>query len=361
MKILSQEEFNTQDIGKKLEYLCQFGLLAPTSHNTVPERFKLMPRDNSIEVYLDRELILPASDKTGRQACISLGTVCSNILIAAKVYGLEGKITYYDPDPTIITPWDQKEPRLIFLVKIKVNSHQSIHKSQDSLKNIIDRKVVRGEYDESIKLEEKLTEDIKLYVQSNYPNLTLHLIEDPQSLHFLGKIQEMADTTVFNDPAFSKELGDWLLPNTDTTTHSGMRGAEFGLNDQMAARMHNGLSGKIPLLPDEIAAFAAGGRFLIKHSSAVAVITAKEDTATQRIQAGQAYEDLALKLLNKTFSTSVHAGTIEVNSANLMLRSFLKTTDRPMMLFRIGKPKRKEDANRPLSLKPNLEELLINQ
>ncbi|HKO91208.1 MAG TPA: hypothetical protein VJU61_08650, partial [Polyangiaceae bacterium] len=56
----------------QLRYLAAYNLLAPTSHNTVPQRFLFPSEGNAIEICLDREVVLGASDPSGRQASVSV-------------------------------------------------------------------------------------------------------------------------------------------------------------------------------------------------------------------------------------------------------------------------------------------------
>jgi hypothetical protein len=56
----------------------------------------------------------------------------------------------------------------------------------------------------------------------------------------------------------------------------------------------------------------------------------------------------------------VHAGIIEVPVVRRLLAgTLLHTTRRPMMIFRIGKPKRTQDGLRPHSVRPAIGDLVI--
>src|SRR5688572_12927675 len=72
---------------EQLRYLAWFGLLAPSSHNTVPQRYVLREDSQRIEVLADRKYILPESDPSGRQCMVSLGCTLANIQRAAAVMG----------------------------------------------------------------------------------------------------------------------------------------------------------------------------------------------------------------------------------------------------------------------------------
>jgi hypothetical protein len=218
--------------------------------------------------------------------------------------------------------------------------------------------VVRAEFDEQVRLDEDLPAALTA-VTARHAGLELHLISDAASLLFLGKVQELADTTVVNRDRFARELGGWLHAD-DAASTVGMRGREFGLSPDATRRFRDGLLRRAPLLPDEIAAFARVGNVGMRSSSAVAVITVDEDGTAQRVAAGRAYEEMALLLGRRGFVTAMHAGITEVDAPNLALRGRLRTRRRPDVLFRIGRALHPEDAARPHAARPHLAEVLLD-
>jgi hypothetical protein len=223
---------------------------------------------------------------------------------------------------------------------------------------MLDRKIVRAEFDPRVQLEERDNCALQAVVQ-RHPRLRLHLIADATSQMILGKFQELADSTVFNREDFARELGQWLLANDDLSP-LGMRGGEFGLNDDAAARFHRGLCGVERLLPDEVAGMAKGANSAMRSASAVAVISTDDDSVSGRLSAGQAYAEMALLLQRRGFVTAMHAAITEVEPANMALRGRLRTTNRPIVVFRVGKPVRAADGCRLHSTRPPLEWVLLS-
>ena len=72
-----------------LAHLIGWAVLAPNSHNVQPWRFRVNAEAGMIEISVPPEAILPASDKSARQAHISVGCVVENLMNAAEAYGLE--------------------------------------------------------------------------------------------------------------------------------------------------------------------------------------------------------------------------------------------------------------------------------
>lgn len=357
VRVLSPIQFGALSPSLQLAYLAWLDLLAPTSHNSVPQRFRLQPAAGALEVWLDRRFVLSASDVVGRQAAVSLGCGITNAVLGARAFGW-GTAVELLPVPVEATrPEVPGEPRYTRVASLRFEPGAHPPEGERWLRAMLARKVFRVEFDERVKLEPSIVEELHEVVAA-YDGLELHLLSDSATLLFLGKFQELADTTVFNREAFATELGDWLLPN-DAPSPLGMRGQEYGLSDDTARRIHLGLLRRAPLLPDEMAGFAKAGNLGMRSSAAVAVITVEEDTVPHRIRVGQAYEEMALRLLGHRLCTAVHAGITEVDAPNLALRGRLRTRRRPTMVCRIGRPLREADWSRPHAARPELGTLFL--
>lgn len=363
LKVLSRAEFDGlsrwpgEISTAQLAYLCWWNLLAPTSHNTVPQRFRFHPEEQSLTVWLDRAYVLAASDVTGRQATVSLGCGLANTVLAARCYGLEAEVEVTVTAPERLRPQVEAEPRYSQVARVRLRGSGRPPAGDEWLRAMLARKVIRAEYDDRVKLDPALVERLEQIVKA-HAGLELHLLCDAPTLLFLGKFQELADSTVFNRDDFALELGAWFLENHNPS-HLGMRGQEYGLSDETARRIHRGLLREQELLPDEMAGFAKAGNLGMRSSSGVAVITVQEDTPAQRLAAGQAYEEMALTLLQHRFCTAMHAGITEVEAPNLAMRGRLRTRRRPTVVFRIGRPLREEDWYRPHSSRPPLEATML--
>lgn len=340
----------------RLRWLAGWGVLAPTSHNTVPQRFVLDEVAGAITVLCDRAFVLPASDATGRQAVVSLGCVVENVVGAAAVVGLAARVEALPVARRDVTPAKDGEPRVVPVARVTF-AEAAPSRPAAWLDVMRARRMVRSQYDEREALSPDLEARLVALVAAGHPAVRLHLMADAPSRLFLGKFQELADSTVFNRDAFAVELGDWMLDN-DSPAARGMRGREFGLDDAAAARIVRGLRREGPLLPDEVAAFAKMGNLGFRTATAVAVLTIDEDDVPGWLAAGRAWQDLALTLGAEGYVCAMHAGICEVEAPNLALRGRLRTRARPTVVFRFGKPLRPDDARRPHASRPLVDELL---
>ncbi len=342
----------------QLEYLASLALLAPTTHNTVPQRMRIDAERSALHVALDRRAILPESDAIGRQATVSLGAVIANACIAGEAYGRPMTLSIHEGAETALRPLAGADEAIVPVATLVLGPPRAAtpERGAEWVAAMIERKMVRAEFDERIRLDASLALELASVASGVHPGLTLHVITDAPTLLALGKFQELADSTVVNRTAFARELAEWLEEN-DSERPVGMRGREFGLSDDAARRFRDGLAGRGPLLPDETVAFAKAGNIGMRSSSAVMIITVATDDLEHRLAAGRAFEEMALRLVLEGFSVAMHAGITEVDAPNLALRGRLRTFQRPTVVFRTGKPLRAADGERAHSARPPLSEV----
>ncbi len=353
---LQKQEFEKLSSKEQLIHLCLTAHLAPSSHNTQPWRFMINSDQAEITINIDKEFILPASDVNGRQAIISIGCALANLKVAAKNFGYQVEATILNNDKQIFKPIE-KHTGLIPIIKIKVSPTALTENLADIYQAIFERKVTRAEYLENSELPTKLLE----YINSLSNNqIKIHLVSDILRRLTISEFQGQADNFVINSKKFSRELGEWLLPN-NTTSHVGMPGINFGLSDEEANRLHQGLKGDIPLNPADGLKFSTGGKIGIEKSPTICFLTAADDTIENWIATGEIVENIFLKLTANGIMFTMHAGITEVSLINkLFSMSFLGTSRKILSLFRMGYAKRKEDGDRPHSPRLPLDKVIIN-
>ena len=356
---LTRDQFKQLSLREKLLFLCKLGQLAPSSHNVQPWRFFLNESDFTIDIYLDRNFILPASDAAGRQSLVSIGCAVENMVIGA---------SYLNGSPRVEIVASKKKTFISYKISVNtkgrymhlVRFHYTTTKPPLALehlyKSIFTRKVMRAEYD----LQRPLSFDIikQLRATTDEKITKLHVITDAIRRFSVAEFQGQADGFVINSPRFSKELGAWLLPN-DTNLSLGMPGAGFGLQDNEATRLHHGLLGISMLEPEDGLKFALAGKLGMEKSPFNGCITIPKDNIAYWIKAGQSFERMFLILESHGISVAVHAGMIEVALVNRIFAATLGTLRRPAVLFRAGMVKNKKDKERPHSPRLSLENVLL--
>lgn len=344
----------------QLRYLAAYNLLAPSSHNTVPQRFLFPRQANAIDVYLDRAVILAASDPVGRQASISLGCGLANLVHAARRYGFDTRIELDETLAAGAVPQRPGEPRY---QRAAMVCFQRISSEQEGplapLLAMLERRTVRADYNASVVLPAELASALTTTMRSGYPQLEFHLVSDADTICHLGDLQELADTTMLSREDFTNELGQWIMDN-HSDSPLGMRGREYGLTDAMTRGVQHRLS-QAALSAEEVAVLARAGNVGVRSASAVAIIAVPRDDFQHRVLAGRAFEDLALLLHQHRFVTAVHAGMTEVLSACTALSARLDSKGRPIVVFRMGQPLEPRDSQRPHSARPSVDEVTLDE
>lgn len=337
-----------------LRHICEAAHLAPSTHNTQPWQFDIDDGANSIDIYLDRTYILSASDPHGKQAMISIGACIANIEIAAQTLGFTTSIQY-EPLTKEMTAANASGERYRHVAHIHMQP--AAQRREHTLYPYVwTRRVHRAEYDEHTPVPTTLIDLLGSLTQQE-ACLSFHLVSEKQQRRILAELQSQADAYVLNSREFSRELGDWVLPN-DAPTGRGIPGHGFGLQDAEAHRLHRGFLGEIPLQPEDTLKFSLAAKQALEKSSGVCLIAGTKDTPATWIATGRILEYMLLTLEQHGVSASIHAGIIEVPLIHRMCQLSFDITDPLMTLFRIGYVKDKKDYARPHSPRAILSDVI---
>ncbi len=317
------------DFLKMLEY----GIKAPSGHNTQPWKFKINP--NNIEVYPNFDKQLPIVDKNHRELFISLGCAVENICITATELGYNSKIKIIQNDNKSFIRIELKKEILkkdpLFLQIDKRQTNRSVYKSKVITDDII-----------SLFAKLKIESPVSIYFYKNGESSFLKLSE------FIYK----GNNILFANKKFKNELLDWMRFNSKSVKKS---------KDGLA---YNVLGS--PSLPKWL------GRPLVKcflkpksqnkterkklnSSSHLVLISTKENTIENWILAGRALERFWLKCTELGISVAFSNQPCEINSVANELRTQMDINNSfPMLLMRIGY------ANpMPYSVRKPLQDVLI--
>jgi len=326
------EPIDTTDVSKEdlYRHLVGWAILAPNSHNVQPWRFVLCPSESYIDVLVDGARILPASDKTGRQAWISVGCGVYNLSVAAEYYGLNVGLEFL-PDG----------------VRLKFDESSMLvgKKRKRGLLNAIKRRRVnRGDFYSGPEYEipDKVTRN--MHGAAEGLGIGLVVITDAKRRADLAELQYEAERFILLDGSFRNELAQFFLPN-DTQKGRGMPGNTFGLDDALTLYAHSELEKQGIFDPALAVGMASTSRDNIRNSPLLGIIWADLDIPQWWVKAGMALQEIALLAEMNDLSVSVHAGIIELFEESIFSRKyyaeeFLKivplSSGRPLALFRMG-------------------------
>lgn len=307
-------------------HLVGWAILAANSHNVQPWKFILRPKENIIDICVTPEGILPVSDPIGREAFISVGCAIENLTAASWLgYRINYRIDINDK----FSLYPKPAARIYLAV-----TEDARLADKSIFKTIKQRKNNRGVYKIHYPLMQEIIFNMKRAAKEK--DVRLHIIEDDITRKAFAYIQSKGDGYVIANKDFRQELAEYLLPN-DTEKFKGMPGNTFGLNDEMAAMIHQEL--KKETLNKELAKnFAATSKAVINSAPIIGIITAPKDEPEYWIKAGMAFQRIALiaASYDNGISVAVHAAMVEIGILNWILRTRLKTLERPTVIFRIG-------------------------
>lgn len=358
----SQDEFMSLSWNERLLVLAWLGHLAPSTHNTQPWRFYCDPDGPAITVALDRAFVLPESDVAGRQAVVSVGCAVENIICAARAYGFTAETHFYHVDRALFKSREKHSAsgeQMINILTLRFAEHIPDASQVPLVQAMRTRKTMRAEFDPTMPLPEAIVTE--LITKLNDATVKLHLVSDTVHKLTISEFQGQADGYVLNSPRFSRELGDWLLPN-DTHSHVGMPGNTFGLDDMQAQRISRGLRGESALEPEDMLRFSLGGKIGFEKSPVVAFLTTDKDDVPEWVAAGRAMERAFLILEREGISYAVHAAIVEVRLVNRIFAATLGTLQPLAAVWRMGYVKDPTIKNeRPHSPRQPMESVLLDR
>lgn len=354
--ILEKEKFFNLTKSEQLLYFITFGVMAPNTHNAQPWAFSFSEHEYSLFVFLNRKRVLPASDKDGRQSIISIGAAIENIAQTAAFFHKKARVQILLNQKEDCIPLKESGEKIYIPVAKITFSDEEVPGSL--FLSIRDRKVIRTDYDREKMIEPEILEKIKTCPDS--PLIELHLVHDAIRRQAMAEFQGQADSYVINSKKFSRELGDWLLPN-DTLSPVGMPGIGFGLREEQAIRMHKGLTGVTKLEPEDGLKFALSGKNAMEKSPFLGFLTGNSDDLNSWIETGRTLERIFLTCTAHGISTAVHAGIVEVPLINRIFSATLGTTKRILAIFRFGYVKDMRDLERPHSPRLSVQEVLLSE
>lgn len=302
-------------IGDKVKFLLNYGVLAPSTHNTQPWLFTINKNKLQIRPNLLRQL--PAADPKGRDLYISLGCCAQNIILAGQHFDMASQVSVTKEKPPII--------------EITFREDNSLNSDHRLFTYINKRFSYKEPYQKKKVPLQLLTEFKKLNLGHN---TFIDFVTDKKQLFDIAILYEDTALAVVQHKEFRLELWSWMRASS-TRSYTGMPGFVLGLNpvkDVVGRAL-------LRFFPPFGKVTAKKYRSLIETSPAVGAITTAQDKETAWITAGRAYELFALHALSKQLNTTFLAAIIEDETARKKLQNkFLHSRRYPQIFFRMGYP-----------------------
>lgn len=292
--------------------LLEYGVLAPSSHNSQPWAFEI--EENNIRVFADTSRQLEIADPGRRELYLSVGCALENLTITADHFGLDPHVEYTNGEGSRSSP----ESGLQHVATVELHGPADSPTAESALFEAIPKRQTNHNQFESRQVPDSLLEWLKNEAETEA--LGIEIVTDSSSRESIASLQRRADERLFADPAYREELAYWI--------GTGALGANW-----LTSRI-----GKLVVRYLNLG--AREGRKnskLVMSAPAVAVMTAESDDVETCLKAGQVFERLALKATSEGLAVHPMSQILEVEEFRDELASDLDLEGtRPLHLFRLG-------------------------
>lgn len=302
----------------QLEYLVRYAVLAPSTHNSQPWRFRV--REEVLEVFADRTRSLPHCDPHDRELTMSCAAALQFARVAARSYGWEGVVELL-PDP--------RNADLLACLRLG----RPIHASYAEVRrfNAIPHRHTNRTRFTTDSLADQRVQELPALARSQ-ADTTLAVTSDSGVRKDIADLVYQADRRQMADPAHRQELARWIRPKDDAFSTDGMSLASFGLSDRLTTTT----SAVMDVL-DIGAQTAAKHRRLVEQSPWLGLLVSGADDKRAWLYAGMALADIVLELAANDIACSFLDQPVQIPELRAHLAQIFGVTGFPQMLLRIGR------------------------
>ena len=283
-------------------------VLAPSSHNTQPWRFRTS--DSAIDVFADRTRALPVNDPEDRELTISCGCALFNLRAAAAAADV-GTTTSLLPVP------DDAD----WLARISADPRAASSSEAQLSSHIERRRTYRRKF--QARAVERTTVE-HLVAAATAEGAWLRPVEDEADREALAQLVAEGDAVQWSNPSWRRELAAWMHPRRQ--------------GDGLTIR---GLA--VPLTHFVVRTFDMGGgigakdRELAEESPLMAVLGTERNDPIDWLRAGQALQRVLLTGCQYGLQGSFLNQPVQVASLRPRLETLVNRTV-PQLVLRLGYP-----------------------
>jgi hypothetical protein len=300
---------------EKLRFALRYAILAPSSRNTQPWRFRVL--GDSVALYLDAARALHVADPDERELMVSCGAALEHLYLALRHFGYEAIVKVF---PTLSSP--------DLLARVTLGAARVPTREEDELFHAISvRRTFRKRF-EPIVVPAEVLRDLRH--EAALAGVRLHLVTDGETRAQVANLVGRADRVQYADKRFRRELAAWVHPNR-SDRRDGIPGYAQGLNDTFSR------AEPLTLRAFDIGAGqAAKDRDLVASAPLVVVLGTTSDTLREQLAAGRALARVLLRACASGIYASFLMQPIEVADLRPFLRETIGMEGFPLVMLRMG-------------------------
>jgi hypothetical protein len=316
---VQDQDFPTEEnTAQKLQFLLNYAVLAPSSHNTQPWHFIL--RENTVELHLDPTRSLPIADPEHRELIISCGAALFNLRLAIQHFSYQDLVTTF-PEPN--------QPNLLARISLgeKYCAPSEIHQL---FQVITQRRTYRLSFAEKT-IPEAILNQLQQAVKNE--SAWIHWIKTETERNAIADLIEASDAIQMADPQYRQELATWIH-SEKSTTQDGIPPNALGINQWLDVAT--------PVITKIIKIFNMGkqqaekDRQMLLKSPILAVIGTDENTPQAWLATGQALSRMLLCACLEDISASYFNQIIQLLPLRYKLGEIIHKQGFPQLLLRLG-------------------------
>lgn len=292
-------------------------VMAPSSHNTQPWRFRI--HDRFLELHADPKRQLLVIDRDCRQLVESCGCALMNARVAIRAMGHDEELTVMLVDSDLP----------LHLATIRVGEPRETTEQDRQLMSAIARRATNRRSFLARPVASSFTD--MLAEAARREGATLVRL-DPDQKATLASLVQDADHRQFSDPKFRDELTSWLAP-AGSRRRDGIPFEEKEYGSPRAFALARTM--RSPLLGD---LFGTLEESLVRGAPAVVVIGTRGDDPPSWLAVGQALEAVLLHATAHGLSAAFLNQVLEVTDLRARIAELAPEVGHPQMILRIGVP-----------------------
>ena len=303
---------------EKLRFLLSFAILAPSSHNSQPWRFRLC--GDCVELNADRSRSLPVVDPQDRELVISCGVALQHLQVALRRFGYTGKVEVF-PDPT----------NRDLLARIGLGeSHLPDSNDERLFQSLFARHTNRKSFHDT-RIPAEVLAHLEAVVARE--GVWFQVVPAGECRETLAQLIAHADRDQLADPRFRRELAHWIHPHVSQLmlAHDGIPGEALGMPGLIAD-----VGPFLVRTFDTGVLFSARDRQLAINSPLLVVLGTTDDTPPAWLQTGRALSDLLLYVTSEGIVGSYLNAPIEVAEWRPRIGEALGQAGHPQLILRLG-------------------------